>query len=87
MFEVNKALSKAKTNKAVGIDHLPNEGLKSAKCAELLFRLYNAVFESAKMPTIWLKAVIVPIPKSRLNDPRVPLSYRGISLLSTVSKI
>ena len=37
-------------------------------------------------PTIWLKTIIVPIPKSATKDPHVPLNYRGISLLSCVLK-
>lgn len=31
-------------------------------------------------------SIIKPIPKSAKNDPRIPLNYRGISLLSTVYK-
>ena len=37
--------------------------------------------------TYILKAIIKPIPKNAQNDPRVPLNYRGVSLLSTVSKL
>ena len=36
---------------------------------------------------MWLKSVIVPIPKSAGKDPNVPLNYRGISLTSCVSKV
>ena len=32
-------------------------------------------------------ALITPIPKSRDKDPCVPLNYRGISLLCTISKV
>ena len=39
------------------------------------------------MPTIWKTAIIKPIPKSAMVDPRLPLQYRGISLLSTVYKL
>ena len=38
------------------------------------------------MPSVWLKAIITPIPKGAKCDPCVPLNYRGISLLSCISK-
>ena len=44
-------------------------------------------FDSHKVPGIWIQALIYPIPKSPTNDPRVPLNYRGISLLSVISKL
>ena len=34
------------------------------------------------IPSVWRHGTIVPIPKSETNDPRIPLKYRGISLLS-----
>ena len=39
------------------------------------------------VPDVWLEALIFPIPKSSSSDPRVPLNYRGISLLSVISKL
>ncbi len=38
------------------------------------------------MPTVSLKAIITPIPKSSSKDPYVPLNFIGISLLSCVGK-
>ena len=38
------------------------------------------------MPTVWLRAIITPIPKGATVDPCIPLNYRGISLLSSVAK-
>ena len=40
-----------------------------------------------RVPSLWLKAIIVPIPKGGKADPHIPLNYRGISLLSTVAKL
>ena len=40
-----------------------------------------------RVPEIWVQALIYPIPKPPTNDPRVPLNYRGISLLSVISKL
>jgi hypothetical protein len=39
------------------------------------------------IPSIWKQAIIKPIPKSSTIDPRLPLNYRGIALLSTVYKL
>lgn len=36
---------------------------------------------------MWLRSIINPIPKSQIDDPRVPLNYRRISLFSTVYKL
>ncbi len=85
--EIQIALNKAKSNKAMGIDKIPNEILKNANCENILLKLFNAYFDLGKIPSMWLKAIITPIPKSNSNDPRIPMSYRGISLLSTVSKL
>ena len=39
------------------------------------------------MTTLWAKGIISAIPKSKDSNPRIPLNYRGISLLSVVSKL
>ena len=36
---------------------------------------------------MWQKSIIKPIPKGSGKDPYVPLNYRGISLISCVSKV
>ena len=38
-------------------------------------------------PSTWSEAIIVPILKTKTSDPRVPLNYRGISLLSCISNL
>lgn len=44
-------------------------------------------FESHIIPSVWQQAIICPILKDSNSDPRVPLNYRGISLLSTIYKM
>ena len=85
--EVNKCVSKAKNKKAVGIDNLPNEIFKNKKSNRLLKDLFNKMFGCGFTPSMWKLAVIKPIPKNSLSDPRLPLQYRGISLLSTIYKM
>ncbi len=71
----------------MGIDKIPNEVLKKHDVMLILFQLYVKCFDSGLEPSLWLKAVITPIPKSSTKDPFVPSNYRGISLLSWVCKV
>ncbi len=84
--EVDKMINKLKTNKACGIDAIPNEVLKNVKVRQALFKMFYLFFKYSKIPSIWLKSIISPIPKSSTKDPYIPLNYRGISLLSCVAK-
>ena len=84
--EVEKVVNRLKYRKAVGIDGIPNEIIKQSSIITLLSVYFNKCFQYAKVPTVWLKAVISPIPKSATKDPYVPLNYRAISLLSCVYK-
>ena len=86
-MDVKKALTKSKIKKAVGIDNLPNEILKSNNTLCMLHIFLAKVFDSGIMPKLWKTAIIKPLPKSSTIDPRLPLQYRGVSLLSTVYKI
>ena len=85
--EIERLVKKAKNNKALGIDFVPNEVLKQKNIILALWRLFRLYFTHSLTPSIWLKAIICPIPKSSCTDPYSPLQYRGISLLSNISKI
>lgn len=85
--EVQKVIEKIKLQKAVGEDELTNEVLKCPKLLNTLHCLFTNCFCSGVIPSGWYKSIIKPIPKSCQADPRIPLNYRGISLLSTVYKV
>ena len=85
--EIEKLVNKAKNNKAVGIDEIPYEILKNHDVIMALLKLFQSYFKYGQIPSIWLKAIITLIPKSLMKDPHSPLQYRGISLLSNISKI
>ncbi len=85
--EVKHCIGKAKNKKACGIDHIPNEILKSENVINVLMQFYQLCFETSLVPSLWRKAIIYPIPKDLSNDPRVPMNYRGISLLCTMQKV
>ena len=61
--------------------------LKEPAFLTLLWAIVAKCFEQGVVPFIWRQAVITPIPKGRDKDIFTPLNYRGISLLSTVSKV
>ena len=85
--EVSKVVNRSKNNKAPGIDGIVYDILKNEDSVSLLTKLFNLCFASHKVPHVWIEALISPIPKSPSNDPRIPLNYRGISLLSVISKL
>ncbi len=85
--EVEQAVGRAKRRKAVGIDELPAEVLKSKSCVLVLHKIVSHAFELGIVPDQWKKAIISPIPKSGSADNRDPLNYRGISLISVPCKI
>lgn len=85
--EIEKVIEKLKGGKAMGIDFIPNEVLKSTSLIFLLWKLMTKLFEYSLVPSVWLRAIIAPIPKGGATDPYLPLNYRGISLLSTVAKV
>ena len=85
--EVRNVVCRAKYRKAFGIDEIPNEVLKNDNMIRLLTCLYQMCFECGVIPSDWKRAVIKPIPKSSTDDPRIPMNYRGISLISCVAKL
>ena len=85
--EIEYAISKLKEKKALGIDLVPNEVPKSRSVNLVLYRLFCLCFNLGKTPTIWQKALIKQIPKVSNKDPYVPLNYRGITLISCISKL
>ena len=85
--EVEIVVQKLRGKKAHGVDSITNEVLKKSAMLPLLTALTNSCFENGIVPTQWNKGLIKPIPKGSDKDPCVPLNYRGITLISCVSKV
>lgn len=85
--EVENSICRAKLKRAAGLDGIPAEVLRNPACVDLLYKMINFCFENGSVPSEWNTGVIKPIPKSDANDPRNPLSYRGICLISVPCKI
>ena len=77
----------AVSGKAPGVDGLVANILKNDASIRLLAESFNTCFKSSMIPTVWSLGLISPIPKSASNDPKVPLNYCGISLLSVPGKL
>lgn len=84
--EVRKAVNNLKTGKARGVDGVFAEMLKAGGQCVIVFltKLFNAVFDKGIYPGEWAKAIIIPIYKK--GDPDAADNYRGVSLLSIISK-
>lgn len=84
--EVKGAIKRLKKQKASGCDQIMAEMLKlnSTKSFQFLTKCFNLIFSSGVYPAEWAKSVIVPLHKK--GDSNSPDNYRGISLLSVISK-
>ena len=85
---IANVIKKLKRNKACGIDLIRNEFIK--KCSndmlEDVTNMFNLILDSGVFPINWCLGIIMPFYKNRgsVNDPD---NYRGITLLSCLSKL
>ena len=86
-LEIIKAIKHLKVGKAAEPDDILAEMVKAAetKIIPYLKKLFNTMFSSGQFPLEWSKAIIIPLHKK--GDTNSPDNYRGISLLSIVSKV
>ena len=85
--EIKQVIDKLKAGKAAGPDEIGPELIKLAEpgVRTYLHKLFNRIYESGYFPVEWAKAVVVPLLKK--GDITKCDNYRGISLLSVISKI
>jgi len=50
-----------------------------------LWRLFEVIFDTGKVPGEWARGLVVPVPKG--GDRERVENYRGITLLSVVGKV
>src|SRR5664279_1807987 len=76
--EIEAAISRMKSGKAPGIDNVTADEMRAAGTIglDLLFKLFETVWEKEKIPEDWSRAVVVPIFKKK--DKTVCDNYRGI---------
>lgn len=87
-LELAEICSNLKNNKAPGIDNIHNTVLKnmSPSFFEALAKIFNSFITKGIFPNIFKRAKVIPIPKNG-KDPKLPNSYRPISLLSALAKL
>ena len=84
--EVEEQIEISKNGKAGGFDGVPNEILKLAKMLSLdYWQIYVIMFDISYFPAAWVTGMTCSIFKSSVKNN--PGNYRGISLLSCISKI
>ena len=81
-WELEAAMSKARTRSAPGIDGIPTKALKVLPAAgkQALLTLFNTIWVHGYHPQAWKQAAVIPVSKG-------DGSYRPISLLPTISKL
>ena len=87
LSEIQKAVRNIKCNRAVEVDEIPGEVLKNHNVISFLLKLCNMCYQSGKVPNIWSKTFICPIPKCSTSEPHDLLSYRGIAITPVVYKV
>ena len=85
--EVYNVIRVAKCGKAPGYDEIPVEVYKNQTALCALTRIFNVCFSTGKVPDVWSRGIITPIPKSSTSDVRDPLAFRGITLAPSSYKI
>ena len=85
--ELEDACKMLKNNKAVGIDQISNEMIKSAMpmISEILRKIFNAVLCNKHYPYEWKKGVIVNLFKS--GNANFTDNYRGLTINSCLAKV
>ena len=85
--EIERVITNAKNGKATGINNIPYEVLRFPAVISVLHSLCQLIFDTSVIPSLWRNAIICPILKDPSSDRRIPMNYRGISLVSCVSKL
>ena len=88
MGELQEAINTLKPGKAAGLDGITPEMIKhfGIKTLEWIRALFNNCAATFKLPKIWKKAKVAALLKPK-KDPKLPTSYRPISLFCTLYKL
>ena len=81
-----KKKKKKKNNSSTGYDRIPYERLKFPPVIATLQKLFQLIFDTSIIPSVWRKSFICSIHKDPTSDKSVLLNYMGISLLSCIRK-
>ena len=78
-----------KLEKAVGPDGIEAEHIvySGPVVSQHLLDIFNAIISSCHIPEIFNLGFVITIPIGKDKDQRIPVNYRGISLLSNLAKL
>ena len=85
--EIAAVIMKAKKHSSCGIDQIPYDVLKYPPVIAVIQQLFQLIFDTSIIPSPWTQSIICPILKDPSSDRSVPMNYRGVSLLSCISKL
>ena len=87
--EVDEAVQTLKLGKGAGPDGIGPEHLVfgGRLLVQHIMHLFNAIVLSGQNPPVFQQGHIIPIPKSHTKDLSNPSNYRGITILSNISKV
>ena len=87
--EFAEVLNSLKRNKAAGPDELDPEHLRfgGEQLVKVLTLLFNSMVLAGHIPSSFRHGLVIPIPKGHNKDLTNPSNYRGITILSNVSKL
>ncbi|XP_055999550.1 uncharacterized protein LOC130047882 [Ostrea edulis] len=74
--EISDIVLHSKSKSASGYDEIPYSVLKFPMIIKTLRNLFQLIFDSSIIPSIWRKAIICPILKDSSSDKRLPMNYR-----------
>ena len=85
--EVIQLIRQLQPDKATRADKIPAHFIKACPLSmgKIITSLINKSISTSTVPSIWKKAIVTPIQKSKLNDHMT--NYRPISVLPVVSKL
>lgn len=86
--EVKEYIRLLKNNKAPGLDGINSIILKNMPelFYEILSKIFNCCLINGYFPPAFKRSKVIPIPKKG-KDPKLPTSYRPISILSLLDKV
>ena len=53
----------------------------------IIHKIFQLIFDTSIIPSVWRQSIICPLLKEPSSDRSAPMNYRGIRLLSSISKL
>ena len=83
--EIKHAIGHIQNGKAAGPDGIPADALKGDTSVEMLYSLFDEIWEKEEIPAEWKEGYLIKIPKK--GDLSHCDNFRGITLLSVPGKV